>query len=62
MSQTYLAVVVMLLAELLPNIGVSVGSDALTTTVSTIVAIGSAVWAMWARYRAGGITKLGFRK
>lgn len=60
-SQTYIAVLVMVLAQVLPKIGVDLGSDALTTTVSVLATIGAALWALVRRYQAGGITKLGQR-
>lgn len=62
MSQTYLAVIVMVLSSLLPKIGVEVGSEALTTTLSVILTVGAALWAMIRRYQAGDITALGARK
>jgi hypothetical protein len=62
MSQTYIAVIVSVIGSVLPKLGVEIGSEALTTTLSVLVTIGGAIWAMVGRYRAGGITKLGFRK
>lgn len=62
MSQTYLAVLVMVLSNLLPAIGVNVGNDALTTTLSVVLTIGAALWALVRRYQAGGVSTLGFRK
>ncbi len=51
----------MVLAQLLPHLGITLGSDQLTTTVTTIVTIGSAIWALVRRYQAGGITVAGVR-
>ncbi len=61
MSQTYLAVLVMVLAQILPKIGVNLGNDALTTTVSVLVTVGGALWALVRRYQAGGVTVFGSR-
>ena len=61
MSQTYISVVVMLLGTFLPKLGVTIGSDALTTTIQTIVVIGGAIWALVRRYQAGNVTVLGVR-
>lgn len=62
MSQTYLAVIIGLLVTILPKLGITVGSDELTTTVTTIVQVASAVWILIRRYQAGGITVAGFRR
>lgn len=61
MSQTYISVIIMVLAQVLPHIGVTLGSDALTTTVTTLVTLGAAVWALIRRYQAGGINAAGIR-
>lgn len=62
MSQTYIGIIVGLLSSVLPKFGVQVGSEELTQTISLIGTIVGTVWALWGRYRAGGITALGFRK
>lgn len=62
MSQTYISVVLMVLAQVLPHLGVNLGSDQLTTTVTTVVTIGAALWALVRRYQAGGINAAGIRK
>lgn len=62
MSQTISAVIVQLLAIGLPKIGISVGSDSLTTTVSTILVVVSGLWIWWRRYRTGDVSPLGVRK
>lgn len=62
MSQTYIAVIVGFLSTVLPKLGVTVGTEELTQTISTVVTIGATIWALWGRYRAGGISALGFRK
>lgn len=62
MSQTYIAIVVMVLSQLLPKWGIVLESEALTTTVSTVALLLGAVWALYRRYRAGGISTLGLRK
>lgn len=61
MSQTFLSVFVMVLANVLPKIGVSIGDEALTTTVSVLVTIGAALWALVRRYQAGGVNLIGKR-
>lgn len=62
MSQTYISVIIMVLAQVLPNLGVNLGSDALTTTVTTLVTLGAGVWALIRRYQKGDITAAGIRK
>jgi hypothetical protein len=48
MSQTFASVIVMLLAQLLPLIGVEIANEQLTGFVSTAVTIGAAPW-IWVR-------------
>lgn len=62
MSQIYIAAIVNVLAAVLPHIGVSTNNDALTTTIQTIILIGSSVWVLVRRYQKGDITALGARK
>jgi len=61
-STTYVAVIVNVVAYLLPKIGVSVGSDELTTTVQVLLQVCSCVWILIERYKRGDITVLGSRK
>lgn len=61
-STTYIAVIVNVLAQLLPKIGVSVGSDELTTTIQTIIALASGLWILWQRYQRGDVSPLGVRR
>lgn len=60
-SQTYLAVIVMVLAQILPKIGVNLGNDELTSTVTVLVTVGAAVWALVRRYQGGGVAMSGAR-
>jgi hypothetical protein len=62
MSQTYIGIIVMLLATFLPKLGITLGADQLTTTVSVVLTIAGGLWAFWGRYKAGGITWAGIRK
>lgn len=62
MSQTYLAQIVMVLALVLPKIGVALPSDQLTTVVQGIVIVGGVFWTLYRRYQAGDITVAGTRK
>lgn len=62
MSITYTGIIVTLLATFLPKLGIDVGTDQLTMTISTLATIGGALLALWGRYRLGGITVLGSRK
>lgn len=61
-SSTYIAVIVNILSVTLPKIGVEIGSENLTTTIQTLIALVSGVWVMIQRYRLGGITAFGSRK
>ena len=62
MSQTYIGVIVMILSEILPKLGLTLQTEALTTTVSTVGLLLGALWAFWGRHRLGGLTKMGLRK
>jgi len=62
LSQTYIAILVNILVQFLPKLGLSVGSEELTVTVQTLVLIGSSAWVLIRRYNAGGVTLGGFRK
>ena len=61
MSQTIISVIVILLVQILPALGVQVDSAAVTTTVSTIVTLVAALWIWIRRYQAGGIRASGAR-
>lgn len=60
-SQTYIAAAVVILSQVLPLLGINVGSEALTTTLTTILAVVAGVWVMVRRYSNGDITALGRR-
>ena len=62
MSTTIIAVIVNLLAVVLPNLGITIGNEALTTTAQTVLAIATGLWIWAQRYRMGGINIAGLRK
>jgi uncharacterized membrane protein len=62
MSQTYAAAVVVVLAQLLPLLGIEVSTEALTTTLSTIITIVAGVVIMYRRLTKGDISAFGVRK
>lgn len=62
MSTTYISVLVIFLAQLLPKLGITVGTDELTTTVTTIVTLASGVWILIRRYQKGDVTLAGVVK
>lgn len=62
MSTTILAAFINILATVLPLMGVDIGSDALTTTVYTLVAIGSALYVWLHRAAKKDVDMLGRRK
>lgn len=61
MSQTYAGIIAMLLSQFLPYLGLEIGSEQLTATVSTLFLIGGALWAARGRYRLGGVNFAGLR-
>lgn len=62
MSTTISAVLVNLLSVLLPYLGVTAGSEQLTTTIQTLIAIGSGLWIWKERVAKGGVSKIGLRQ
>jgi len=62
MSKEYISFVVMLLATLLPKIGVALPSEDLTTAISVVVTIVAGLAGMAARYNKGDITLFGKKK
>lgn len=62
MSSTYIATVVAILAQLLPFIGINVGSEALTTTAQTLIVIASGLWILKERFKKGDVTFFGAYK
>lgn len=62
MSTTIIAVIVNLLSVFLPKAGVQVGSDELTATIQTIVAVVSGLWIWRERVSRGDVNPLGFKK
>lgn len=61
MSTTILAVIINLLATVLPLLGIEIGTEQLTTTVTTILAIGTGIYIWWARVQKGDVSKFGTR-
>jgi uncharacterized membrane protein len=61
-STTYSAAVVVVLAQLLPLLGIEVSTEALTTTLSTIITIVAGVVIMYRRLTKGDISAFGVRK
>ena len=62
MSRTYIAAIIGILSQVLPMLGIEVGSAELTTTLSTIITVLAGLWVMVRRFKAGDITPLGVRK
>jgi hypothetical protein len=62
MSTTISAVIINLLSVLLPKVGVQVGSDELTVTIQTLVAVATGLWIWVERVKRGDVTPLGRRK
>ena len=62
MSQIYVSAVVAILAQLLPYIGVSLGSEELTQAVSAFITVIAALWVMIRRLKQGDIGVFGGRR
>jgi uncharacterized membrane protein len=61
-STTYAAVIVAILAQLLPRFGVQIGTEELTSVITLVVQAAAGAWVLVQRYRRGDITPLGVRK
>ncbi len=48
-SSVYTAILINLLAQILPAIGVTAGTEQITSAVQLIVAIGTGLWIMYQR-------------
>ena len=62
MSQTIIMVLVNLAAVVLPRFGLEIGSESLTTTITTLAAIFSAIYIWYRRVQGGDVSVGGFRK
>ena len=61
-STTIAAVIVNMLATFLPLMGINIGSEALTTTVATLVTLATGIWIWKERVVKGDVSGLGLRK
>jgi len=61
MSHTYISVLVIFLVNFLPQLGIQIGDEALTTTIETLVTLGAGLWILVRRYAKGGVTFAGVR-
>ena len=52
----------MLLAQILPHFGVTVGSEAITTTLQTAITVAAGLWVWYKRYKTGDVTLFGAYK
>ncbi len=62
MSQTISSVIVLILAQVLPLIGVHTSSEALDTTLQTILSVGAGLLIWYRRIQVGDVGLLGNRK
>ncbi len=61
-SVTFVGIVVMVLSQILQRLDITVATDALTTTIETLVFLVGALLALWGRWRKGDLNVLGFKK
>lgn len=62
MSPTYVSALVSVLAVLLPQLGVQIESEQLTSFISAVVVVISGLVIMYRRFKVGNITILGGTK
>lgn len=56
------AIIVMILSQVLPLIGVEFSSEAINTTLQVIIGVGAGVWIWYRKVSKDQIDALGFRK
>ena len=61
-STTYASATIAILAQVLPMLGIEVGSAELTTTLQTLITIGAGLWIMKERLKRGDLNVFGVRK
>lgn len=61
-SHTYISAAVVVIVQVLSWLGISVGSEELTTTVTTLVTVLGGLYIMWNRLQKGDITVGGTKK
>ena len=61
-SLTYGSFIAFILIGFLKKANISLNESDIMTTIETIVQIATGIGVFWGRYRAGGVTKFGFRK
>lgn len=61
-STTIGAVIVNILSMVLPKIGITIGTDELTSTMQVIITIVTGLWIWYQRVQRGDVTPLGKRK
>ena len=61
-STTYIAQIVTVLAVILPLFGIEASTEALTTTLQTVIVVASGVWTLVERYKKGDLKWFGSRK
>ena len=62
MSTTITSALISILAVVLPLLGIQVGSEALTTTIQTILVVASGLWVYKERLGRGDVNFLGVKK
>lgn len=62
MSQIVLSSIVLILSQVLPMLGVAVGSEQLTNAIQTIIAIVAGLYIWYRRVSHGDVTAAGVRK
>lgn len=70
MSTQVIAVIITLLATFLPKLGITIGTEALTTTIQSILVVGSGLWIWYQRVHnlsrvpagSGDVNAIGVRK
>jgi len=62
MSKEYIGAIVILLAELLPLLGLTISTDKLTSIIQSVIVLISGGVIAISRYKKGDITLAGYKK
>jgi uncharacterized membrane protein len=61
MSKIYIASIVVILATILPALGIKISTEELTELIQAFVVVAGGVFIMYKRYKMGGVTIAGTR-
>lgn len=61
-SITFVGIIIIVLSQILQRLNITVATEALSTTIETLLLLGGALLALWGRWRKGDVNIFGFKK